>query len=302
MAELASVLVEAGSDPYLSARSEPVVDAPSYTVVGDLPRRTTRRILTHQISSTGKVNRPLSARVQAEIEFVMRRPDWSEGLFCSLTRYQGTSRERLLEEHDHWVSWIETVIRRPVSIYRVVDFTMTWNPHVHDLLYGVPSSALSPDQMEDAWVSINRISRRVRSYSADVQRIEGIGAVTYCAYRAVRYGERDILGPWPVVSPSPTPATLETPQQVVDRELKALSLCTGRRGRPRREILYAQSFLLWRLKQGPRDIGELCRLAQGEEFSIETLLGAKRRLGVIYRREGKRRLWALPEAAKSMGS
>jgi hypothetical protein len=104
------------------------------------------------------------------------------------------------------------------------------------------------------------------------------------------------------VAPSPSPVTLESPQEVVDRELKALSLSTGRRGRPRRETLYAQSFLLWQLKQGPREIGELRRLAQGDEFSIETLLGAKRRLGIVYQCKGKRRLWALPDSAESVGS
>jgi hypothetical protein len=280
-------------DPYLTLpRTAAVVDQLSYTVAGESPRRASSRLLTRMNRLSGVSKTPFDAQVDAEVSVIKSRSDWKEGLFCSLTRFQGTTRERLLDNHARWIQWVEKVTKRQVSQYRVVDYTMVYNPHIHALMYGVSSSSVSPVEMEDAWNSINRIPKRARRYAPDVQPIEGPGALYYCARRAVRYGERDILGPWPIMSP--VIEVDESPEEVINRELgDILDPQVRRIGRPRREILYAQSWLLLALKQGSRDVADLRRLAWGQDFSWETVLRAKRLLNVIPAKVGSRWTWSL---------
>src|SRR5262249_17486180 len=80
-------------------------------------------------------------------------------------------------------------------------------------------------------------------------------------------------------------------------ELTSLGF-SRRLGRPRRELLYAMSFLYWILAQGPREVRELQRLVESQDFSWETLERAKKCLGIVASKAGFRArgywVWALP--------
>src|SRR5262249_42231559 len=155
-----------------------------------------------------------------ELAMIQSRPDWRQGLFCSLTRPQGSSRDRLLDGHAAWTSAIEELDRHPISQYRVVDYHKSGDTHLHALVYGV-SGTVATD-LNRMWCIINRIPMRARASSARIEPIKNVGALFYCAVKAVIYGERDFMGPWGRLSTLSGPVPTESAAEIVNRELTSL--------------------------------------------------------------------------------